>query len=139
MDGGGGPLFIDRITGSGLFLVLTSLFVMLNLFLPVVVGIIAADSVAGEAQAGTLRYLLTIPVRRGRLLAVKAVGIAAYALAAVGTIALVAAVAGIALFGTGSFTLLGGQTISAGEGVCESPRSRSTSGCRCSGCSPWVC
>jgi ABC-2 type transport system permease protein len=116
-DGGGGPLFINRITGSGLFLILTALFVMLNLFLPVVVGIIAADSVAGEAQAGTLRYLLAVPVRRGRLLLVKAIGIAAYALAAVCSIALVAAVAGIALFGTGSFTLLGGQTISAGEGI----------------------
>jgi ABC-2 type transport system permease protein len=116
-DGGGGPMFINRITGSGLFLVLTALFVMLNLFLPVVVGIIAADSVAGEAQAGTLRYLLTLPVRRGRLLVVKAVGIGIYALAAVGTIAVVAAVAGISLFGTGSFTLLGGQTVSAGEGI----------------------
>lgn len=115
--GGGGPLFINRITGSGLFLALTALFVMLNLFLPVVVGIIAADSVAGEAQTGTLRYLLTIPVRRGRLLVVKAIGIAAYALAAVATIAVVAGVAGIALFGTGSFTLLGGQTITVAEGT----------------------
>jgi ABC-2 type transport system permease protein len=115
--GGGGPMFLDRITGSGLFLVLTALFITLNLFLPVVVGIIAADSVAGEAQIGTLRYLLGVPVRRGRLLVVKAVGIGAYAFAAVVTIALVAAVVGISLFGTGSFTLLGGQTVSVGEGL----------------------
>jgi ABC-2 type transport system permease protein len=115
--GGGGPVFIDRITGSGLFLVLTSLFLTLNLFLPVVVGIIAADGVAGEAQIGTLRYLLSVPVRRGRLLSVKAVGIATYALAAVLTIGLVAALAGLGLFGFGSFTLLGGQTVSVGEGL----------------------
>jgi ABC-2 type transport system permease protein len=115
--GGGGPMFINRITGSGLFLVLTALFITLNLFLPVVVGIIAADTVAGEAQIGTLRYLLGVPVRRGRLLVVKAVGIAAYAFAAVATIAIVAGIAGISLFGTGSFTLLGGQTVSAGEGM----------------------
>lgn len=113
----GGPMFINRITGSGLFLILTSLFVMLNLFLPVVVGIIAADSVAGEAQIGTLRYLLNVPIRRGRMLFVKAYGIAMFALAAVATIAIVAAVAGIAFFGAGSFTLLGGQTVSAGEGM----------------------
>src|ERR1700733_5345691 len=49
---GGGPEFLNRITGSGLFLVLTALFITLNLFLPVVVGIIAADGVSGEAQAG---------------------------------------------------------------------------------------
>jgi ABC-2 type transport system permease protein len=114
---GGGPQFLDRITGSGLFLVLTALVITLNLFLPVVVGIIAADAVSGEAQIGTLRYLLTVPVRRGRLLLVKAVGIAAYALAAVAVIAIVAAITGAALFGTGSFTLLGGQTVSAGEGL----------------------
>lgn len=114
---GGGPMFLNRITGSGLFLVLTALFITLNLFLPVVVGIIAADSVAGEAQAGTLRYLLGVPVRRGRLLVVKAAGIGVYALAAVVTIALVAAIIGISLFGTGSFTLLGGQTVSVGEGL----------------------
>ncbi|HVW81149.1 MAG TPA: ABC transporter permease [Mycobacteriales bacterium] len=115
--GGGGPQFLNRITDSGLFLVLTALFITLNLFLPVVVGIVAADGVAGEAQTGTLRYLLTVPVRRGRLLAVKGFGIVMYALAAVGTIAVVAAIAGIALFGTGSFTLLGGQTVSVGEGL----------------------
>ncbi len=115
--GGDGPEFLNRITGSGLFLVLTALFLTLNLFLPVVSGIIAADAVSGEAQIGTLRYLLTVPVRRGRLLLIKSFGISAYALAAVSTIAIVAAVAGVALFGTGSFTLLGGQTVSAGEGL----------------------
>jgi ABC-2 type transport system permease protein len=114
---GGGPQFLDHITSSGLFLVLTSLFITLNLFLPVVVGIVAGDAVSAEAQTGTLRYLLAVPVRRGRLLLVKAFGIAAYALAAVGTIAGVGAIAGTALFGTGSFVLLGGQQVSAGEGL----------------------
>jgi ABC-2 type transport system permease protein len=116
-QGDGGPMFLNRITDSGLFLVLTALFITLNLFLPVVVGIIAADTVAGEAQIGTLRYLLGVPVRRGRLLVVKGAGIAAYAFAAVATIAIVAAIAGISLFGAGSFTLLGGQTVSVGEGL----------------------
>jgi ABC-2 type transport system permease protein len=115
--GGGGPQFINRITDNGLFLVLTTLLITLNLALPIVVGIVAADAIAGEAQAGSLRYLLTLPVRRGRLLIIKAAGIAAFAAAAVGTIALVAAITGTALFGFGSFTLLGGQTVSAGEGL----------------------
>ena len=114
---GGGPQFLDHITSNGLFLVLTALFVTLNLFLPVVVGIIAADAVAAEAQSGTLRYLLNVPVRRGRLLLVKAAGVATYALAAVTTICVVGGVAGASLFGTGSFTLLGGQSVSAGEGL----------------------
>lgn len=116
-NGGGGPQFIDRITGNGLFLVLTALTLTLGLFLPIVVGIVAGDAIAGEAQAGTLRYLLTVPVRRGRLLLVKAAGIAAYAACAVGIISLVGAIAGSALFGTGSFTLLGGQTVSLADAV----------------------
>lgn len=115
--GGGGPAFLNRVTDNGLFLVLASLLVTLTLALPIVVGIVAADAVAGEAQTGTLRYLLTVPVRRGRLLAVKAAGIAAYAAAAVGVIAGVAAIAGAALFGTGSFTLLGGQSVPLAEGL----------------------
>ena len=112
-----GPQFINRITGNGLFLVLTALTLTLALFLPIVVGIVAGDAIAGEAQAGTLRYLLTVPVRRGRLLLVKAAGIATYAAAAVLSISVVAAIAGAALFGTGSFTLLGGQTVSLADGL----------------------
>jgi ABC-2 type transport system permease protein len=114
---GDGPQFIDRITGSGLFLVLTALTLTLNLFLPVVVGIVAGDAVSAEAQSGTLRYLLCVPVRRGRLLLVKACGIGAFAAAAVLAVSAVAAIAGVSLFGTGSFTLLGGQTVSAAEGL----------------------
>jgi ABC-2 type transport system permease protein len=116
-SGGDGPQFLDRITGNGLFLVLTALTVTLGLFLPVVVGIVAGDAIAGEANAGTLRYLLAVPVRRGRLLAIKAYGIGLYAAATVGIVALVGGVAGGALFGISSFTLLGGQTVGAGEAL----------------------
>lgn len=34
-------------------------------------GVVAGDSISGEASAGTLRYLLVSPVSRGRLLLVK--------------------------------------------------------------------
>ena len=33
----------------------------LPLFLPLAVGVIAGDAVAGEANVGTLRYLLATP------------------------------------------------------------------------------
>ena len=41
------------------------------LFLPIAVAAIAGDAVAGEANLGTLRYLLAVPVDRTRLLVVK--------------------------------------------------------------------
>jgi ABC-2 type transport system permease protein len=116
-SGSEGPQFLDRITGNGLFLVLTALTVTLGLFLPVAVGIVSGDAIAGEASTGTLRYLLAVPVRRTRLLGVKAFGVGAYAVAAVFMISVVGAVTGAALFGTGSFTLLGGQTVPVGEGL----------------------
>ena len=63
--GGDGPQFLGRITGNGLFLVFTALTVSIPFFLPLVIGVVAGDSIAGEAGLGTLRYLLTVPVTRG--------------------------------------------------------------------------
>src|SRR5438067_2959905 len=92
--GGDGPQFLGQITGNGLFLVFTALTVCLPLFLPLAVGVVAGDSVAGEAGSGTLRYLLTIPVTRVRLLVAKAAGITAFTVAAVLVVAVSVLVTG---------------------------------------------
>ena len=68
-SGGDGPPFIGAITGNGLFVAFAALAAELPVFLPLAVAVIAGDSVAGEANIGTLRYLLTIPAGRTRLLA----------------------------------------------------------------------
>jgi ABC-2 type transport system permease protein len=114
---GQGPDFVAQLTGNGLFLVFTALTVALPVFLPLVVGIVSADTVAGEAGAGTLRYLLTIPVTRGRLLLAKASGAFAYAIAAVLSVALVGLVTGAVLFPVGRVTLLSGDTVSFANGL----------------------
>ena len=49
----GGNGFFGQITGNGLFLVYTALTVSLPLFLPLAVGVVAGDSIAGEASSGT--------------------------------------------------------------------------------------
>ena len=56
---------------------------MLPLFLPIAVAVVAGDSIAGEAQAGTLRYLLARPAGRTRLLVAKLVAVLASSLLAV--------------------------------------------------------
>jgi ABC-2 type transport system permease protein len=114
---GEGPRFLSQITGNGLFLVFTALTVSLPFFLPLVVGVVAGDSIAGEAGTGTLRYLLTVPVTRTRLLAVKALGVASYTALAVLVIAVVGLVTGAVLFGLGPVTLLSGDTVSLGAGL----------------------
>jgi ABC-2 type transport system permease protein len=112
-----GPRFLSQITGNGLFLVFTALTVALPFFLPLVVGVVAGDSIAGEAGTGTLRYLLAVPVTRSRLLAVKALGVAGYTALAVLVVALVGLVSGALLFGLGPVTLLSGHTVSLAEGL----------------------
>lgn len=114
--GGDGPQFIGQISGNGLFLVFTALTVSLPFFLPLVVGVVAGDSIAGEAGLGTLRYLLTVPVTRGRFLAVKALGVASFTAVAVLVVAVVGLITGGALFGLGSLTLLSGDTVGLGDG-----------------------
>ena len=118
-DGGGdgGPPFSERVSSNGLFLVFTALAVSLPLFLPLAVGIVSGDAVAGEAGAGTLRYLLTVPVSRGRLLLVKGLAAFSFAVAAVLLVALVGLTAGALLFGLDETTLLSGDTVPLAEGL----------------------
>ena len=112
---GGGPDFFASMTGNGLFVALAALTIELPLFLPLAVAAIAGDAVAGEANLGTLRYLLTVPVGRTRLLAVKFLAITVFSFAATLLVAGVGAVAGVILFGGGDMTLLSGSQIPMGD------------------------
>lgn len=114
---GQGPGFVGRVTGNGLFLVVAALFLCLPFLLPLTTGIATADAIAGEAHAGTLRYLLAVPVPRTRLLVVKAVAAFTFVGAAVGAIAVVALATGTLLFGATDVTLLSGTSVPVGEGV----------------------
>ncbi|TFB87529.1 ABC transporter permease [Cryobacterium algoricola] len=117
---GRGPAFLDRITQNGLFVAITALIVSIPLFLPLTVGVVAGDTVAGEANLGTLRYLLVAPAGRVRLLLVKYAGAAAFCVAATLTVAVSGALIGAALFPIGPVTLLSGDTIGVGESVLRS-------------------
>jgi ABC-2 type transport system permease protein len=114
---GEGPPFLGQVSGNGLFLVFTALSVALPVFLPLAIAVVAGDAVAGEAGTGTLRYLLTVPISRSRLLAVKAVGVLSYTAASVLLISVVALITGAILFGLHSVTLLSGDTVSLGNGL----------------------
>ncbi|MEO3943127.1 ABC transporter permease [Paenarthrobacter nicotinovorans] len=112
---GRGPLFLDRITQNGLFVAVTALVVCVPLFLPLTVGVVAGDTIAGEANVGTLRYLLLAPAGRIRLLLVKYAGAVVFCCAATAAVAASGALAGVVLFPVGPVTLLSGDTISVGE------------------------
>jgi ABC-2 type transport system permease protein len=114
---GDGPQFLGQITGNGLFLVFTALTVSLPFFFPLVLGVVSGDCIAGEANLGTLRYLLTVPVTRGRLLTVKTLAVATFTVIAVLVMAVVGILVGTALFGLHSLTLLSGDTVSLSSGL----------------------
>ena len=115
--GGGGPDFLTAITGNGVFVALAALTVELPLFLPLAVAAISGDSIAGEANIGSLRYLLTVPVGRTRLLAVKYAAIALFAVVATLTVTVVGAAVGLILFPGARTTTLSGSQISVGEAL----------------------
>jgi ABC-2 type transport system permease protein len=113
-DGGRGPAFIGDITQNGLFVAFTALTVSIPLFLPLTVGVVAGDTIAGEANLGTLRYLLIAPAGRLRLLLVKYVAAGIFAIAATVVIVLAGVAIGAALFPIGPVTLLSGDTVGIG-------------------------
>ncbi len=114
---GRGPAFLDQITNNGLFVGLTAMIVAIPLFLPLTIGVVAGDAIAGEASHGTLRYLLIAPAGRIRLLVVKYLVAAAFCAAAALTVVVVGALVGWALFPIGEVTLLSGATVSVGEAL----------------------
>lgn len=116
-NGGGPDTFFASITSNGLFVSLAALTAELPLFLPLAVASIAGDAVAGEANLGTLRYLLSVPVQRTRLLLVKYAAIVAFAFAATLLVAVVGASAGLLLFGGGKVLLLSGTEVSFWAGL----------------------
>jgi ABC-2 type transport system permease protein len=114
---GAGVAFFNELAGNGVFLTFIALSTLLILVLPVVVAVVAGDSVAGEAGYGTLRYLLAVPAGRTRLLAVKLGVIVTFGLAATFIVSAVALAAGAALFPVGPVTLLSGATVPLADGL----------------------
>ena len=109
-DGGeGGGLL--ALANNGVFVALTALSVEIALFLPLAVAALSGDAIAGEANQGTLRYLLTVPVGRTRLLVVKYVSLVIGSAVGVLVVAGTGLVVGGALLGLGPTTLLSGVQI----------------------------
>jgi ABC-2 type transport system permease protein len=118
-QGGNGPgvAFFNQLAGNGVFLTFIALSTLLVLVLPVVVSVVAGDSVAGEAGYGTLRYLLAVPAGRTRLLGVKLAAIIAFGLCATLIVSATSLVVGAVLFPVGPVTLLSGVTVPLAQGL----------------------
>jgi ABC-2 type transport system permease protein len=112
---GTGPAFLSAVLDNGALYPAAALAIVLPLFLPVAVAVVAGDAVAGEAQAGTLRYLLVRPVGRTTLLVAKLISVIAYTMLAVLVVAATAYVVGTQLFGSGPLPSTSGTELSTGD------------------------
>jgi ABC-2 type transport system permease protein len=117
---GQGPAFLSAVLGNGQLYPAAALGIVVPIFLPVAVCVVAGDAVAGEAQAGTLRYLLVRPVGRTRLLVAKLFAVLAFTFGAVIAVALVSFAAGTQLLGTRPDAL--GTTTASLSGTSLSPQ-----------------
>jgi ABC-2 type transport system permease protein len=99
---GEGPAFLSAVLSNGQLYPAAALGIVLPIFLPVSVAVVAGDSIAGEASTGTLRYLLARAVGRTRLLVAKLAAVIVYTLVAVVAVAVTGYVVGVQLFGTSS-------------------------------------
>lgn len=118
---GSGPAFLSAVLQNGSLFAVAALAIVLPLFLPIAVAVIGGDAVAGEAQAGTLRYVLIRPVGRARLLAAKLVTVLVFTIVAVVLVAGIGFVVGELLLGNGSaapgaaVASVSGSALSAGQ------------------------
>ncbi len=116
---GQGPAFLSAVLANGSLFAVAALGIVLPLFLPVAVAVVAGDSIAGEAQGGTLRYLLIRPVGRTRLLAAKLVAVFVFVCVSVVVVAGTGFLVGRALLGNQSLgvavTSVSGSALTPGQ------------------------
>ncbi len=111
------PVFLSAVLANGALFPAAALAIVLPIFLPVAVAVVAGDAIAGEASTGTLRYLLVRPVSRTRLLVAKLISVVAFMLLGVVAVAVTSYVIGVALFpaDVGGASSVSGVTLTASE------------------------
>ncbi|HEX6450804.1 MAG TPA: ABC transporter permease [Trebonia sp.] len=104
---GQGSAFLSAVLDDGQLYPAAALALVLPVFLPVSVAVVAGDSIAGEASAGTLRYLLARPVGRTKVLVAKLVSVTAFVLIAVIGVTLTAYATGVLILGPSRASAVG--------------------------------
>jgi ABC-2 type transport system permease protein len=97
--GSGPPELVDLATDGGLNFAAFSFFASASFLLVVVVALFCGDTIAGEADWASLRYLLAAPVPRARLLRQKLAVALLYSAVAVVSFPAMSLLAGTVVFG----------------------------------------
>jgi ABC-2 type transport system permease protein len=109
--------FVDLATSSGLNFAIFALFASASFLLVVVIALFFGDTVASEASWSSLKYLLAIPVPRGRLLRQKAVVSGLLSVFGLVVLPAVALVVGLVWYGNGDLVSTTGESLPFGAGL----------------------
>jgi ABC-2 type transport system permease protein len=109
--------FVDLATQSGANFTVFALFASASFLLVVVVALFFGDTVASEASWSSLKYLLAVPVPRGRLLRQKAIVAAILSLIGLILLPAVSLFVGAVWYGTGDMVGLTGDALPFGTAV----------------------
>ena len=109
--------FVDLATLSGPNFVIFALFASADFLLVVVVALFFGDTVASEASWSSLKYLLAIPVPRGRLVRQKAIVAGLLSLAGLIILPAVSLLVGVIWYGAGDLVSPTGEALSFGIAV----------------------
>jgi ABC-2 type transport system permease protein len=115
--GGGGPVFMERITSNGMFVTLGSLTVLIPFLLPMAAAMVAGYMIAGEAELGTLRIVLLRPTRRGAFLLSKWTMAMVYLAVGFGLMLAGGLLFGGIFFGLHPMVTLSGSTVGVWHGL----------------------
>jgi ABC-2 type transport system permease protein len=109
--------FVDLATQSASNFTVFAMFASASFLLVVVIALFFGDTVASEASWSSLKYLLAVPVPRGRLLRQKAIVAGILSLAGLILLPLVSLVVGVIWYGSGDLVSPTGEALSFGQAV----------------------
>jgi ABC-2 type transport system permease protein len=108
---------VDLATQSGANFTVFAMFASAGFLLVVIVALFFGDTVASEASWSTLKYLLAVPVPRGRLLRQKAIVASLLSLTGLVLLPAVGLLVGVIWYGTSDLVGPTGEALSFGTAV----------------------
>lgn len=109
--------FVDLATSSGTNFTAFGLFASASFLLIVVVALFFGDTVASEASWSSLKYLLAIPIPRGRLLRQKAIVSGLLSVAGLIILPAISLIVGVIAYGGGDMVSPTGEALPFGVAV----------------------
>ncbi len=111
-------MMLQGIKSNGIYVGLLALTMLATFLLPLLASMAGSQTVAGEAEKGTLRTALMQPVRRSGLLLSKWVVANIYMVIGLAILGIASLVAGAAFFGLHPVGIVSGGTVTAEAPSC---------------------